>query len=145
MPQADAIRLLDLLLPFAQQCLEQYGQFLPFGAHVDKDRKAQMSAAYTGEGPSSLRELMALMTAFFRKEAAEKKLRAAAMCFDVRRRETPESDPKDAICIQVDLVGGECGQLFMPYRIVSPGKIEYSEMSADWCERWGFAAPNTTQ
>lgn len=49
MARPDLNALLETALPFAQQMLEEHGDFYPFGATMKVDGKIDQTAASTGE------------------------------------------------------------------------------------------------
>ena len=64
--------------------LAEFGEFLPFGGKITADGEHVSVGAKGSSEPLKSKELIDIMTDTFRREAAEGKIRAAGICFDVR-------------------------------------------------------------
>jgi hypothetical protein len=64
--------------------LREHGEFYPFGGSITPDgRPLSVGAKGTSDQPTS-QELIDIMTNEFRRQASERKIRAAGICFEVR-------------------------------------------------------------
>ena len=116
----DADRLLNVLLPHAQELLEKYDEFYPFGASLDEQGNVAMIGAYDGnEHPKSM-DLMDLLTKSF---SSGKTFRAGAICANVT------VNGKDAIRIGIETTVGDAVDIFLTYQKTKEG-YEYGELAA---------------
>ena len=126
-PDFDA--LVNPLLGFAQQMLAKHGEFYPFGATIASGGRITLAAADSGgdEQPEPA-VLIEVLVAGFREQAASGAIRAAGVCLDVRV--VPPNDPEtsNAICVQLEHAGGECVDLYLPYRTDEVGRPQYGEI-----------------
>lgn len=108
MVHADLDELLGSLLPFAEQQLKQRGEFIPFGGHVNAQGELTMVMGNPDdtEQPESQRVIDFLLAAG-RTEAQAGKIRALAICFDVRVSLGDPTETTDAICMQLEHANGE--------------------------------------
>ena len=107
--QDDLDRLLNVVLPFAEQRVQAYGEFFPFGAIVTTDGEVAMIAVAeeTGsEKPSSREVLDSLYAGVIRDSATA---RAAAFVADV------DLDGGDAIRAQLEHAEGPSLTILMSY------------------------------
>jgi hypothetical protein len=79
--QADIDGLLDAALPFAQQMLEERGEFVPYAMKLTKGGDTEMVEADAGERPASSDMLARLYVGL---NAERGSLRATAVVSDVR-------------------------------------------------------------
>ncbi|MBK8068124.1 MAG: hypothetical protein IPK27_10980 [Rhodanobacteraceae bacterium] len=65
-PKSESEMLLGTALPFAQEMIEQYGEFYPYGAAMEgEDGKIVSVAATTGQDQPSPKELIELLRGHF--------------------------------------------------------------------------------
>ena len=130
-PDFDA--LVNDLRPFAERMLREHGEFYPFGGSI-KDDGEHVSVGAKGESdhPKS-KGLIDIMTATFRRQAAEGEIRAAGICFDVRVVPPGQLDKADAIQFALEREGGEAADVYIPYAPLSDGEFTYGEIFA--CRR----------
>lgn len=128
MAHPDLDELLNMLIPFAQQMLAQDGEFFPFGSAMNAEGKIEAHAAFDGSEQPPSEQLIDLMTQGFREQAAAGKIRAAAICYDVRAIPPGQSEKTDAICVSAEHQNGEAVDVFMPYKKGWFGKISYGEI-----------------
>jgi hypothetical protein len=131
MAHPDLEKLLNALLPFAQQMLQKHGEFYPFGASMQADGTISMIGAQVdgNEFPESA-EVIALLEEGFRTGAKDGKIKALGMCTDVRVVVPGGSEKTDAI--QANLEHSEAGavSVFLPYKKGFLGKMSYGQIFA---------------
>ena len=139
MAHPDLNALLNDLLPFAQRMLTKQNEFYPFGGSIAPDGK-HMSVGAKGESdhPKS-KELIDIMTTEFRRQAAEGRIRAAGICFDVRVVPPGPIDKTDAIQLSLEREN-ESVDVFIPYAQLPDGKFTYGEMFASQRTRTFFVS-----
>lgn len=121
--------MLNAALPFAQQMLDERGEFFPYAVGLDASNDVRMIAAEPdlGEAPPS-EEVLALLIAGLRTE--RDRLRAVGIVFDVRLSNS------DAIRVELEHSEGPAMAVLLPYTKKRFRRgVEYGELSA------GAAAP----
>lgn len=107
--QADLDGLLHASLPFAQQLLEEHGDFLPYGVAVSTAGQLRMVAADVGQRvrPSSVELLSMLVDGLRRRREA---IRAVALVFRVRLVAS------EAVRVELEHRDGPAIAVLVPYR-----------------------------
>ncbi len=113
----DCQRLLDATLPFAEQMLHEYGEFLPFGAELRPDGKVVSIGGYDGRDHPPSKEIIALLDDHFRIAASRGQVMATALAYDVRVTPPNSTDATDAVAIGLDHQSGYTVDVYFPYRI----------------------------
>lgn len=137
MAHPDFDELLNVLIPFAQQQLKKNGGFFPFGATVTSGGEVVCNAGYD-DGAAEADGLIELLTEVFRREAADGKIRSAALCFDGRTIPPGQSNKTDAICIRMENRDEPASTVFLPYKKGWFGKYSYGELFAAAKEKQFF-------
>jgi hypothetical protein len=121
--QDDLDWLLELTLPFAQQQLDEHGEFFPFAAAVAADGTAKLIAAQAlGEHPASAQVLDQLVGGLLEQAAS---LRAVALVADVR------AGASDAARVELEHRDGHAICVLLPYRKKRLRRgVEYAELTA---------------
>jgi hypothetical protein len=132
------------LLPFAQRMLAEFGEFLPFGGKITADGEHVSVGAKGSSEPSKSKELIDIMTDTFRREAAEGKIRAAGICFDVRVVPPGQVDKTDAIELSLEREGGDAVEVFVPYALLPDGEVTYGDMFESTRTPTMFVQPQRT-
>jgi hypothetical protein len=125
-------RLLQEALPWAQQFLTKYGEFVPFAVSMAGSGESRMVAGYVGSEDAKATDLLTLLYDGLRSQAAG--LRGAAVVSDVRLK-NPESD---AIRVEVEHRDGAVITVLLPYRVKKKlvGRaVSYGDMVAVDAER----------
>ena len=122
--QDDLDGLVGAALPFAEQMLDQHGEFFPYAVALDVSGEARTVAADPGGGeqPASL-DVLATLTEGLRAERDG--LRAVALVSDVRLSDS------DAIRVELEHREGQALAVFLPYKKKRMRRgVEYSDMTA---------------
>ena len=123
--------LLDALLGMAEMLLAKQGAILPIGAIMLSNGEIRhIGAQIEGEEYPGAQPLMELLTEGFRKEAAEGKLRAAGMAYDVLTIPPGKDQKQDAICCSLEYCLGEAVDVFRPYSKLADGTFQFDEVFA---------------
>jgi hypothetical protein len=138
MAQVDLEELMNFLIPSAQQFLAKSGEFYPFAASMTADGAIQANMSGTGEEYPKSDDLISILTAAFRQEAVQGKLKATGICYDVRVVLEGAKEKTDAICVWLEHVDGDAVNILLPYRRRSTGKIEYDELRMTSADREVF-------
>lgn len=131
---SNAEKLMNSLLPFAQQQLEKQGEFFPFAGMLTKDGEAHLGMADASKlnekgGTAISQEMIDRIVAAHKKENEKGNLLVSAICFDTRVAKDGE-EKEDAICIAIEEEDGKSINVFLPYKKNFFGKIKYGELFA---------------
>ena len=131
MAHPDLNELLNGLLSMAQMLLKKQGEFYPIGAIMLSDGEIRhVGAKIEGDDHPPSQSLIDLLTESFQKEAAEGKLRAAGICYDVLTVPPGKDQKQDAICCGLEHCLGEAVDVFTPYVRTADGNFQYDEIFA---------------
>lgn len=122
--QDDLDGLLNVVLPFAQQMLDQHGEFFPFAASIDNGGELALAAGDPGQGehPASTDVLATLVEGL---RARRDDLRTVAICADVRLTDS------DAAQVELENREGVAIVVLLPYKKKRFGRgVEYLPLQA---------------
>jgi hypothetical protein len=119
--QSDLDRLLNRVLPFADEMLVRHGEFFPYGAAITLDGEEQIFAADPGdaEDPSPAEVLTSIVDGISGEASG---LRAVAVVSDVTNRRS------DAIMVHLEHADELAIAVLLPYE--RGEEIEYGELVA---------------
>jgi len=119
--------LIDATLPFAQQMLNDHGEYFPFGATMSPDGKVTLVGGDPdGEHPKST-DVIALLKQGYRREGAFGKIMACALVYDVRTTPPGATEKSDAIAIDLNHRDGMSVTMLYPYRVGPNKKVVFGE------------------
>ena len=122
--KADAQELLNALLPFAKEMLEQHREFYPFGGRMVPDGTiAHFGATIDGTEHPPSQPLIQLFQGAFRDEARTNHLRTCGILYDVRIVPPRRTEKQDAIAAALDHVSGYSVVVHFPYRFDESGQL----------------------
>ena len=121
--KADAEKLLDTLMPFAEQMLQQHHEFFPFGGRMAPDGTITHEGAYNGTEHPPSQELIELMRQAHQQDARAKKLRTCATIYDIRTIPPGRTVKQDAIAAAIDHVSGYSAVVIYPYTFDAAQKL----------------------
>jgi hypothetical protein len=131
MAHPDLEKLLNALLPFAQQMLEEYGEFHPFGASMQNDGAITMiGAKIEGEEFPAALDLIEILENNLRQEAEKYEIKGSGICFDVRVIAPGETEKTDAVQVSLEHSEAAAVNVFLPYKKSSSKKVNYYEIFA---------------
>ncbi len=123
-------RLLGATVPFAKDMVEKYGEFYPYGAALQTDEQVGLlQGGPEGENPPVQAVLDAVIEGL-RQAAGEGRIRASAVCIDMRVTRPGETEKTNAICVQLEHAEGEAIDVYVPYSKQSEGEVAFGEMFA---------------
>jgi hypothetical protein len=128
MNRDDLNRLMNALLPYAQQMLNQQAQFLPFAGAVGAQGEVELIGGFPGEAGATARDVQEVLLEGLKRGASEGKYRATALCSDVRVRRGESETPVEAISISLEHADGTSIEVYLPYARQPTGRVEYGEM-----------------
>jgi hypothetical protein len=128
-PKTDCETLMNSVLPFAQQMLQQYGEFLPFGGALRPSGELVSVGGYDGrEQPPSIDVIRLLKDAFI-DAAGKNEYKGTALVYDVKVVLPSTGEKSDAIAICLDHRDSYSVIVYLPYWLES-GKLITQSMFA---------------
>lgn len=129
--KAQLERLVQAVLPFAEQMLSRHGEYFPFGATMSSDGKITHAAGYTGDEQPKSVEVISLLKAAFTSQAASNTIIASALVYDVRAIRPGTTAKIDAIAIDLDHRDGMSITILVPYSIGADKRVTLDEAFAE--------------
>ena len=125
----EAQQLMDNVLPFAEQMLNEHGEFIPYGGAMTSSGEIVSVAGTDGEEQPKSTDIIQLLQDGFKKEAQAGNYKATAIVYDVRVRSPETGDPSDAIAVALDHKSGYSVVVLLPYTLEN-GQLKYGAISA---------------
>jgi len=116
-PQLDVEELMNDMLPFGHEMLEQHGEFLPYGAATKTNGEIVSVASVDGDEHPRSQEVIANIKAAFQKAAEEHRYKATALFYDVTTVLPRTKEKSDAIAVALDHVDNVSITVFLPYEL----------------------------
>lgn len=129
--KADAEKIVHDMLPFARKMLEEFGEFIPFGAAMTQNGDVKSVAARDNREHPPSQDVIDLLRSSFRSSASSKMYKATGIFYDVRIPPRELDDKTDAIAVELDHEDNYSVVVYVPY-ILKAGNVEFG--------RW-FASP----
>jgi hypothetical protein len=129
-PREEMDTLLDALLRFAQQMLDNHGEFYPFAAAVRSPGEIEMVASASEEEHPDSSVLIESLYEGLARQAAAGEIRAAGVCADVRVIPPDSTDNTDAISVAIEHASGDPVEVFLPYAKKKLRGVQYGELFA---------------
>lgn len=139
--KADAQELLDALLPFAKQMLQQHREFFPFGGRMSQSGTIAHIGATDGTDHPPSQPLIQLMKDSFRSEALAGDLRTCGIVYDVRTVPPNCIEEQDAIAVALDHFSGYSVVVLFPYQFSSSGELQVESPFAVEGDYFVFGRP----
>ena len=142
-PKEEAERLMNAAIRLAKEMLQEYAEFYPYGATVNKAGEIVDYGVQDEDTdhPES-QVLIETLTENFTDLAAQKEIRASAIVYDCRTVPPGSIEKKDAIAVVLDTAEGYCATVFFPYSIPRRGEVIYGELFANKGGMNIFGKPN---
>jgi hypothetical protein len=122
--------LLDALILFAKQALENDGAFLPHAATMALDGEIALLGAHTEEEKPAAPVVLGLLETALRESARQKTCRAVGICVNIRFATSPDQPKTDAIQVFLEHREGHVVNVILPYEKAAVGKLLYGELIA---------------
>lgn len=131
-PKEELEQLLNAGLPYAQDMLEEHGEFQPFGAVMDPDGEIQMVAGHSDDEVLRADAAIAILMEAFLEGAAENRYKAVALFSNVTIEMGDDGNSEEATAIQGNLEhsDGYCVDVFLPYVSAGDAPVEYRQLVA---------------
>jgi hypothetical protein len=127
--QMDA--LLDALVGFAKQMLEERRAFYPFAAEVTAAGTLQMVTADLDADHPPGDVVLESLEARLRTAASAGEVQATGVCADVRLAPGPGEPEGDAIRVDIEHARADPVRVFLRYDVDSAGRLVYGDPVAE--------------
>lgn len=130
MPHPDVDRLLNLLLPLAQQMLTNTGAFFPLAAGLGEGGMPAMIPNPHGDGEQDIDQVLDGLMNALRAKAAAGEIGAGALCLDAWVVVPETGERSDAIELRIEHSGGDAVRIFQPYELQLGDKPRFGQLFA---------------
>lgn len=117
--KAEAQALLDAALPFAEQMLREFGEFLPYAGAVRQSGETISIGGHDGREHPPSKDLIDLLEGGLRQGAVTGEYVVTALVYDVRVTPPSASEPTDAIAAELEHRDGYAVTVFFPYALTN--------------------------
>ncbi|MGH8081401.1 MAG: hypothetical protein ACREP7_12580 [Lysobacter sp.] len=129
-PKTECEQLMNVVLPFAEQTLQKYGGFHPYGAALKTDGEVALVAGYDGNEHPPSTEIIRLINQGFVNSARLGEYKATALVYDVTAVLPSSGQTSDAIAVSLNHRQNYSVVMFFPYRL-SEGAVQFGEAFAE--------------
>jgi hypothetical protein len=127
--KTDVEKVMNAMLPFAQQMLEKHGEFFPYGAVMTPTGEVVSIGGYDGREQPPSQDIINLLKESFRAAVKAKKYKATGIFFDVRTVPPGSTEKTDAVAIALDHEDNYSVVVYFPYKLKS-GKVQFDPVFA---------------
>ena len=136
--KSEVEELLNAVLPFAEQMLEKYGEFIPYGGAMKPNGEIVSVAGYDGDENPPSQDIINLLKGSFRAAGNEGTYKATAIVFDIRVAPPGAEEKTDAVAVALDHKENYSVIVVYPYQILN-GQVEFGQVFAQAGENDIFA------
>ena len=122
-------KLLDYLLPFAEQKLTRDGEFYPYAAAVDTAGSIEPVGPAVETDDPDVGAILVALHADLREQAAEGAIRASGIAADVTLTDPDSGETTDAVQVELDHAEGDALDVYVPYEREGEG-VKFGELVA---------------
>ena len=128
--KSDSEALMNAMLSRAEQMLEKYGEFIPFGGAMKQNGEIVNVAGFDEDDYTSSQNVIDLFKDSFRAAGRKGEYKATAIIFDVEVIPPGSEQETDAIAIALDHKDRYSVIVLFPYHITD-GEVEFGETFAE--------------
>jgi hypothetical protein len=128
-PTDEIQEILNFLLPYAEQMLNEHGEFYPYAAALDSDGELNAVATDVEDETPDVGELLLALHQGLRERAAEGAIRASGIAADVTLTDPDSGETTDAVQVELDHADADAVDIFVPYETEAEG-IKFGELVA---------------
>jgi len=119
-PKEQLEMLMNELMPFAEQCLNEWGEFYPFGGMLYMDGElAHVGAKIEGDDQPPSKELIDVLVDGHQKLVELGEIKASAAIFRVDVNDPQTGEKTEAVQCNLDHLDGISAEVFHPYQLVN--------------------------
>lgn len=122
-PKSECERLMNAILPFAEEMLKKHGEFFPYGGAINPAGAIVGVATDAGRENPTSDEVIATTKKCFIAGARRGEYRATALVYDCRVPIPGTGKKSDAIAVALDHKDGFSVTVFFPYVIEKKGVV----------------------
>jgi hypothetical protein len=122
-------KLLDYLLPFAEQKLTRDGEFYPYAAAVDTAGSIEPVGPAVETDDPDVGDILVALHADLREQAADGAIRASGIAADVTLTDPDSGETTDAVQVELDHAEGDALDVYLPYEREGEG-VKFGELVA---------------
>lgn len=126
-PELECAKVLNAVLPLAEQMLTTHRGFLPFGGTLSTDGEITCTTGWTGDEQPEPIEVVELLYEGFRAGAQRGDYRATALVCDIRTIPPDKESEQDAIAIALDHRADYSRVVIFPYAFTSDGELDIDD------------------
>ena len=128
-PTDEIQELLNFLLPYAEQMLNEHGEFYPYAAALGSDGELTAVGTDLDDDSPDVGEVLLALHQGLREQAAEGEIRASGIAADVTLTDPDSGETTDAVQVELDHAEADAVDIFVPYETEDEG-IKFGELVA---------------
>ena len=129
-PSDEIQEILNFLLPYAEQMLNEHGEFYPYAAALDTEGELNaVDAEVDDDASPDVGEVLLALHEGLRERAAEGAIRATGIAADVTLTDPDSGETTDAVQVELDHADADAVDIFVPYETEDEG-IKFGELVA---------------
>jgi hypothetical protein len=128
-PTEEIQQLLDVLLPHAEQMLNEHGEFYPYAAALDAEGDVSAVAAGIEADDPDVGDILVALHEGLREQAEQGVIRASGIAADVTLTDPDSGETTDAVQVELDHAEGDAVDVYVPYESAGAG-IKFGELVA---------------
>ena len=114
-PKDECEELMNANLPFASKCLNKYGEFYPFGAVIETDRKISLTAPYDGNDMPESKDVIEKLENIHKNLFKNGEIIASSIIYDSKIN--INNNINDAIIVSLEHINNYSVKIAFPYNI----------------------------
>jgi hypothetical protein len=128
-PTDEIQELLNFLLPYAEQMLNQHGEFYPYAAALDSEGELNAVGTDVDDDSPDVGAVLLALHEGLRARAAEGAIRATGIAADVTLTDPDSGEITDAVQVELDHADADAVDIFVPYE-TEPDGVKFGELVA---------------
>ncbi|MGB9150538.1 MAG: hypothetical protein WCB36_09860 [Burkholderiales bacterium] len=127
--KAECEKLLDAVLPLAEQMLQKHGEFFPYSGALKENGEIASIAGYDGREQPPSKDIIFLLKQAFVKGAKSKEYKATALVYDVKVTLPSSGKKSDAFAVSLNHRDSYSVIVLFPYELKNK-KLSFGETFA---------------
>ena len=126
----EAEMLLNALLPFAQQQLEKYAEFFPFGASMLMNGEIRMTSIYNGQEHPASQDVIDEIKSVFLQEAKNGNYKATGLVYNISFIDPQTKEKRDGVSVALDHKDHYSIIVTFPYVLKENNQVQFFSPTA---------------